>query len=168
MTCGALQNHVPAHLLISYGPTNPTDVLAARTCWHSGAEPRPGAHPRLRSHGPSAGNALRLHLYHWKFFLQNQPKWPSSGKEAPLDRWSEPRLPRVYPQRLTCAAVGEKLSQRYQGPGLSIPQAGPLRCPALGAGPPCIRVRNMTVSCPPRLPSISCTPTLPWCEVPPP
>lgn len=55
---------------------------------------------------------------------------------------------------------------KVPGAGLSIPQAGPLRCPAPGAGPPCIRVRNMTVSCLLRLPSISCTPTLPWVSCP--
>lgn len=64
---------------------------------------------------------------------------------------------RVDPQLLTCAAVGEKLSQRCQGPGLTIPQAGSLRCPALGLVLSASGSGTWWCPAPQRLPSISCT-----------
>ncbi|KAK1340034.1 hypothetical protein QTO34_018598 [Cnephaeus nilssonii] len=94
VTCGALQNHVPAHLLISYGPTNPTDVLAARPAGipglsHALAHTHAFVHTARQLGMPFACTCTTGSSPS----LQNQPKWPSSGKEAPLDGGQNPGCP---------------------------------------------------------------------------
>lgn len=126
MTGCALQGHVPVHLLLS--PTNPTDVLAMLTCWHSLAEPYPVTHPRFIHMAPQLGMPSLppgpLEALLPSRAGPNAPPRERSSSGSVVRTQDTPSVPSA--PRLCCR--WRETQWREPEPGLTIPWAGSLRC----------------------------------------